>query len=184
MKKTLNAFWIISSIFLAVAALWGVISGLASVMGTDTMCGIALIVFGVISVLAFFTAGIKANGSGWLLFDGISSFFCGLAFIFWYVDNALFTVNLIYIMGLWLMFLGISQVARASRVAKSFGRVLMSATGVLAVLGGLSLYVRPVSDLLLISEAMALFDYTATFQLIFAAVLVISRCFAKEPSKR
>lgn len=184
MKRTLNAFWIISSIFLAISALWGVVSGLSSVMGSDTICGIGLVIFGVISVLAFFTAGVKASGSGWLLFDGLSSFFCGLAFVFQYVDNALFTVNLIYIMGLWLMFLGISQVARASRVAKSFGRVLMSATGVLGVLSGLSLYVKPVSDLLLISEAMALFDYTLTFLLIVSAVLVISRCFAKEPSRR
>lgn len=184
MKKTLNAFWIISAIFLVVAALWGVISGLASVMGKDTICGIALVIFGVISVLAFFTAGVKAAGSGWLLFDGISSFFCGLAFIFSYVDNALFTVNLVYILGLWLMFLGISQIARSSCVSRSFGRVAMTATGVISVLGGLSLYVRPISDLLLISQTMKLFSYSVTFLLLIAALLVICRCFAKEPSRR
>lgn len=179
MKKTLNAFWIVSAIFLGVAALWGVVSGLTQVMGQGTVCGIALVIFGVISVLAFFTAGVRAQGSGWLLFDGIISFFCGLAYIFSYVDNALFTVSLVYIMGIWLMMLGVSQIARAAHSGRNFGRVLMIATGVLAVLGGLSLYVKPVSDLLLISEAMKLCNYSVTFLLLIAAVLVVSRCFVK-----
>lgn len=184
MKRTLNAFWIISAVFLGIAALWGVISGLANVMSTDTISGIALIIFGVISVLAFFTAGIKAAGSGWLLFDGIISFFCGLAFIFRYVDYALFNVDLVYIMGLWLMFLGISQTARSSHVSRSFGKVLMTITGVLALLGGLAMYVKPVSDLLQISAGRTLYFYSLSFQLFTAAILVISRCFAKEPSRR
>ena len=184
MKKTLNAFWIISAVFLVFGALWGVVSGLSAVMSSYTICGISLVIFGVISVLAFFTSGVKVSGSGWLLFDGIISFFCGLSYIFQYVDNALFSVNLIYIMGLWLMFLGISQISRTAHLSKSFGRGLMYFTGVLGILGGLSLYVKPVSDLLLISEAMALFDYTLTFLLMFAAIIVIVRCFAKEPSRR
>lgn len=184
MKKTLNAFWIISAVFLALGALWGVVSGLENVMSTGNVCGIALIVFGVISILAYFTAGIKASGSGWLLFDGVTSFFCGLSYIFSYVDYALFNVSLTYIMGLWLMFLGISQIARSNSISKSFGRGLMIATGVLGILGGLALYVRPVSDLLLISETMELCGYSLTFQLLVAALIVISRLAAREPSRR
>ena len=69
MKKTLNVFWIISSVFLALAALWGVITNLSDVMNKITVCGIALIIFGVICVLAAFTAGLKSAGSGWLAFD-------------------------------------------------------------------------------------------------------------------
>ncbi len=179
MKKTLNIFWIISAIFLAVGALWGMVSSLADVMGQDTICGIALIIFGVISVLAFFTMGAKSSGSGWILFDGFTSFFCGLAFVFWYVDATLFNVNLVYIVSLWLMFLGVSQIARSSGGSKSFGKFATTGTGVLAVCGGLSLYVKPVSDLLLISEAMKLCGYRVTFMLLLAAVLVISRCLDK-----
>lgn len=184
MKKTLNAFWIISAIFLSVAALWGVFSGLASVMGSDTICGIGLLIFGVISILAYFTAGVKSAGSGWLLFDGLSSFTVGLAFIFSYVDMKLFTVNIVYILGLWLLFLGFSQIARMSRTSKGGGRALNIATGVLSVLGGLSLFVRPVSDFLLISEAMKLCQYNTTFLLLLAGVMVICRVFAKESSRR
>ena len=95
MKKTLNIFWIISAVFLALAALWGVITDLSSVMDKITVSGVALIVFGVISVLASFTAGFKANGAYWLLFDGLTSFVCGLACIFWYVDATLFMFDLI-----------------------------------------------------------------------------------------
>lgn len=184
MKKTLNAFWIISAIFLSVAALWGVFSGLASVMGSDTICGIALLIFGVISILAYFTAGVKSAGSGWLLFDGLSSFTVGLAFIFSYVDMKLFTVNIVYILGLWLLFLGFSQIARMFRTSKGGGRVLNIATGVISVMGGLSLFVRPVSDFLLISEAMKLCQYNTTFLLLLAGIMVICRVFAKESSRR
>ena len=178
MKKTLGAFWAISAVFLAVAALWSVVSGLSDVMAKETICGIALVIFGVVSVLAFFTSGVRATSGGWLLFDGFISFFCGLAYIFSYVDRALFNVDIIYIMGLWLMMLGVSQLARASAIGRSFGKAIMNITAGLGVLSGLSLYVRPVSDLLLISEAMKLCGYTLTFLLIIAALMVISRCFA------
>lgn len=184
MKKTLNVFWIISAIFLCIAALWGVFSGLSDVMSTDTICGIALLIFGVISILAYFTAGVKVSGNGWLLFDGISSFTVGLAFIFSYVDMKLFTVNIVYILGLWLLFLGFSQIARMSRTSKGGGRVLNIATGVLSVLGGLSLFVRPVSDFLLISEAMKLCQYSTTFLLLLAGITVLCRVFSKETSRR
>lgn len=179
MKKSLNVFWIISACFLAIAALWGSVSGLSGVMAVSTVCGISLVVFGVISVLASFTIGVKANGSGWLIFDGISSFFTGLAFIFGYVDRSLFTVDLIYILGLWLIFLGMSQVARNSKGSKGSGRFFGTATGVLGVVGGLSLYVRPISDFLLISEAMKLCAYTSTFLLLIAAVMVLCRLISK-----
>ena len=184
MKKTLNAFWIVSAIFLCIAALWGVFSGLSDVMSTDTICGIALLIFGVISILAYFTAGVKVSGNGWLLFDGISSFTVGLAFVFSYVDMKLFTVNIVYILGLWLLFLGFSQIARMSRTSKGGGRVLNIATGVLSVLGGLSLFVRPVSDFLLISEAMKLCQYSTTFLLLLAGITVLCRVFSKETSRR
>lgn len=184
MKKKLNAFWIISAIFLSVAALWGAISELANVMGTGTVCGISLIIFGVISMLASFTSGLKSAGSGWLMFDGITSFFCGLAFVFWYVDYALFTVDLTYIMGLWLMFLGISQIARTSSGKRSFVSVIVMITGILAIMGGLSLFVKPVADILQISAGGTLQVYSTTFQLMLAAILVLSRLLLKDSSRR
>lgn len=176
MKKTLNVFWIVSAVFLAIGAFWGVIPGSANVMRKDIVCGIALIVFGVISVLAFFTAGVKAAASGWYLFDGVISFATGLAYVFSFVETVLFNVGLIYILGLWVIFLGMTQIVRASHLSRSFGRVLISATGVLSILGGLSFYVKPVSDLLLISESMMLCSYSATFVLLLAAVMVLCRC--------
>ncbi len=184
MKRTLNAFWIISAVFLMTGALWGVVSGLENVMSSDKVCGVALIVFGVISILGYFTAGVKSAGSGWLLFDGMMAFLCGLSYIFSYVDYALFNVSLTYIMALWLMFLGISQIARCQNISKSFGRGLMTATGILCVLGGLAFYVKPVSDLLLVSEALSLFGYSLSFQLVLATLLVLSRLMAKGNSRK
>lgn len=178
MKKTLNVFWIISAVFLAIAALWGVITNLAGVMDKTTVCGIALIIFGVISILAAFTAGVRANGSGWLMFDGIISFVCGLACVFWYVDATLFTVELIYIMGIWLMMLGVSQIGRASRLGKtSAGKILMTALGYIGILCGMTLFVRPLYELIPFSQ------YGLSFLLITAAIMVIFRCFAKQTSK-
>ncbi len=178
MKKTLNIFWIISAVFLALAALWGVITNLAVVMDKITVCGIALIIFGVISVLAAFTAGLKANGSGWLLFDGVISFICGLACVFWYVDATLFMVDLIYILGIWLIMLGVSQISRAGRLGKaSAGKILMKITGYIGVLSGMTLFVRPLYELIPFSQ------YGVSFLLITAAVMVIFRCFAKQTSR-
>lgn len=182
MKKSLNAFWVISAIFLAIGALWGAVSELSNVMGTSSVCGICLVVFGVVSMLAAFTCGLKSFGSGWLLFDGLISFLCGLSYIFWYVDYTLFTVDLTYIMGLWLMFLGISQIARVSS-AKTFAYVIVKITGFLAIAGGLSLFVKPVADFLMISAGGYLQVYSTTFQLLIGAILVISRLLLKGSSR-
>lgn len=174
MKKTLNVFWIISAVFLALGALWGVITNLSGVMDKTTVSGIALIIFGVISVLAAFTAGLKSAGSGWLVFDGIISFVCGLACVFWYVDATLFMVDLIYILGIWLMMLGVSQISRASRMGRaSAGRILMQITGFIGVLGGMTLFVRPLYELIPFSQ------YGVSFLLVTSAIMVIFRCFAR-----
>ena len=178
MKKTLNIFWIISAIFLALAALWGAVINLSDVMAPITVGGISLIIFGVISVLAAFTAGLKTAGSGWLLFDGVISFVCGLACVFWYVDATLFMVELIYILGIWLMMLGISQISRAGRLGKSSaGKILMKVTGYLGILGGMTLFVRPIYELMPFSQ------YGTSFLLVTAAIMVIFRCFAKQTSR-
>lgn len=183
MKNKSNAFWLISSIALATAALWGAVSGLSDVMGVSTVCGIALIIFGVVSILAAFTYGIRSNGSGWLLMEGIVSFLLGLAYMFSYVDYSLFTVDLVLIMGLWLMFLGISQTVRMNKKSKSFGRVLAVFTGVLAVLSGLSLYIKPVAELLEFAKGGALQVYSVTFQFLIATFLVLSRLAIKDSKK-
>ncbi|MDO5123815.1 MAG: hypothetical protein Q4D44_04015 [Eubacteriales bacterium] len=177
MKKAANAFWVISALFLAAGALWGVFSGLSAVMSSDTVCGVSLMIFGVISLLAYFTLGVKSRGAGWLLFDSAISFSVGLAFVFSYVDAVLFNVSLVYILGLWLLLLGVSQIARTSMfsgAAKTMGTI----SGVLGALGGISLFVKPVSDFLLISEAMKLCGYSVTFMLIIAAVMVLCRLFS------
>ena len=178
MKRTLNVFWIISAVFLALAGAWGVITGLSGVMNPTTVCGVSLVIFGVVSILAAFTVGLKIKGSGWLVFDGIISFVCGLACIFWYVDASLFMVDMIYIMGIWLMMLGISQSSRASFLGKaSFGKILMTALGVLGVLCGMSWFVRPLYILIPFSE------YGMSFMLGVSAVMVICRCLAKQTKK-
>lgn len=183
MKRKLNAFWILSAIFLAVAALWGAVSQLSSVIGTSMVCGISLLIFAVVSILAAFTKGLRNAGSGWLLLDAVTSFFCGLSFMFWYVDYKLFTVDISFIMALWLMFLGISQIARTSG-KNTFGLVVVKFTGILGILGGLSLFVKPIADLLSISAGGHLQVYSTTFQLIVASLIVISRLLLKDSSRK
>lgn len=183
MKKKLNAFWIISAVFLAVAAMWGAVSQLSNVIGSSMVCGVSLIIFAVVSLLAAFTKGLRSSGSGWFLLDAVTSFFCGLAYMFWYVDYKLFTVSLVYIMGLWLMFLGVSQIARTSG-RNTFSLVLVKFTGVLGILGGLSLYVKPIADVLSVSAGSTLSIYSTTFQLMIATLIVISRLLLKDSSRK
>lgn len=183
MKRKLNAFWILSAVFLAVAAMWGAVYQLSTVIGASMVCGVALVIFAVISILAAFTKGLRNSGSGWFLLDGLTSFFCGLAYMFWYVDYKLFTVDISYILALWLMFLGISQISRTSGKT-TFALVVVKFTGVLGVLGGLSLFVKPIADLLSISAGGMFSVYSRTFQLILATLIVISRLLLKDSSRK
>ena len=183
MKKKLNAFWILSAIFLAVGAMWGAFSQLSNVIGTSMVCGISLLIFAVVSILAAFTKGLKNSGSGWLLLDGVTSFSLGLSFMFWYAQYKLFTVDISLIMALWLMFLGISQIARTSGKT-TFALFLVKFTGVLGILGGLSLFVKPIADVLSISAGGHLQVYSTTFQLIVASLIVISRILLKDSSRK
>ena len=83
-------------------------------------------------------------------------------------------VDLIYILGIWLILLGISQISRASRLGKaSAGRILMKITGFIGVLGGMTLFVRPLYELIPFSQ------YGVSFLLITSAIMVIFRCFAR-----
>lgn len=183
MKRKLNAFWILSAVFLAVAAMWGAVSQLSNVIGSSMVCGVALIIFAVISVLAAFTKGLRSSGSGWFLLDGLTSFFCGLSLMFWYVDYKLFTVDISFIMALWLMFLGISQIARTSGKT-TFALVVVKIMGILGVLGGLSLFVKPIADLLSISAGGMFSVYSRTFQLVIATLIVISRLLLKDSARK
>ena len=179
MKSKTTAYWLISALFLATAAFWGVVSTLSEMMSPITMCGVALIAFGVISVIAAFTFGLKSSGSGWILAEGVFSFCFGLSYIFPYVNSMLFAVDLAFVMGLWLMFLGISQLIRSGRKGKSFAGVVVIITSVLSILSGLSLYVRPVAKLMQLSDGGILQVYSITFQLMIAALLVASRLLLK-----
>ena len=76
------------------------------------------------------------------------------------------------------MMLGVSQVSRAGRLGKaSAGKILMQITGYLGVLGGMTLFVRPLYEIIPFSQ------YGISFLLITAAIMVIFRCFAKQTSR-
>ncbi len=177
--KKINVFWIVSAVFLILGAFWNVIPGLTSVMTQSVACGIALILFGVISFLAAFTFGVKAYGSGWLIFEGVCSVLLGIAFVVPEFSYSFFTVSLSIILGVWLIIMGLSQISRSSRMGKGAGRVINVATGVFALLGGLSVFVAPLSNTYLISGAIRICDYNITYLLFISAILVICRCFAK-----
>jgi len=183
MKNKSNVYWLVSALFLGIAALWGAAEKLSGFMDLGTICGISLIVFGVISLVAAFNYGIRSTSGGWILTEGLLSFLIGLSYIFTSVDYSLFTLDLVYIMGLWLMFLGISQLIRTNKKSMTFGRVLALITSVMAIVGGLSLYVKPLAELFRFSRGGVLQVYSITFQFLIAALLVLSR-LANKDSKR
>ncbi len=178
MKKN-KFFWIVSAVFLALAALWSVIPGLLGVMGQDTACGIALLIFGVISLLAAFAMGLRANGSAWYVFEAVFSVLLGIAFLVPSFSDSFFTVSLSVILGVWLVIMGLSQLARMGRTSKGAGRVINIITGVFALVCGLSVFAAPLSNLYLISGAIRICDYNITYLLFAAAIMVLSRCFVK-----
>ncbi len=177
--RKINVFWIVSAVLLVLASLWTVIPGLNSSLSQDIVCGIVLILFGVISVLASFSIGIKASGSGWILFEGFCSVLIGLAFVVPGFSDKLFTVSLSIVLGLWLLVLGLSQIARSSRIGGGAGHIAYIVSGVFATLGGLSVFVAPISNMFFISKTIKLCDYNVTYLLFIAGILVAARCFAK-----
>lgn len=177
MKNKASTYWIVSALFLAAAALWGVISGLSEVMSVSNMCGLAMIVFGGVSTFAAFKFGIKSSGSGWILAEGIFSLCCGISYVLPSAYSYIFVVDFSLIMGLWLMYLGVSQLIRMGRKGGSFANVVITITAVAALLGGLALYVRPVADFLQYGGFLQV--YSTTFQFMVAALLIASRLLSK-----
>ena len=178
MKNKSSTYWLVSALSLATAALWGVVTQLSEMVSTSTICGIALIVFGVISVIAAFGYGLKSAGSGWILAEGIFSFCIGISYIFPAVYPYFFVVDMSLVMGLWLMYMGISQLLRMGRKGGSFANVTITIAAVLAILGGIAIYVRPVADILQYGGFVQV--YSTTFQFLIAALLVAARLLSKK----
>ena len=107
MNKTVSrVLWIVAGVLLIVAGGACMLHPGATLSGLSFLLGMAMLFSGVVDIMIFATAGSSIYGSGWFLVDGILTVLLSIFLL----CNQMFTMmTLPYILGMWLLFSGITK---------------------------------------------------------------------------
>ena len=107
MNKTVSrVLWIVAGVLLIVAGCACMLHPGATLSGLSFLLGMAMLFSGVVDIMIFATAGSSIYGSGWFLVDGILTVLLSIFLL----CNQMFTMmTLPYILGMWLLFSGITK---------------------------------------------------------------------------
>ena len=107
MNKTVSrVLWIVAGVLLIVAGGACMLHPGAALSGLSFLLGMAMLFSGVVDIMIFATAGSSIYGSGWFLVDGILTVLLSIFLL----CNQMFTMmTLPYILGMWLLFSGITK---------------------------------------------------------------------------
>ena len=107
MNKTVSrVLWIVAGVLLIVAGGACMLHPGATLSGLSFLLGMAMLFSGVVDIIIFATAGSSIYGSGWFLVDGILTVLLSIFLL----CNQMFTMmTLPYILGMWLLFSGITK---------------------------------------------------------------------------
>lgn len=144
MNKTVSrVLWIVAGVLLIVAGGACMLHPGAALSGLSFLLGMAMLFSGVVDIIIFATAGSSIYGSGWFLVDGILTVLLSIFLL----CNQMFTMmTLPYILGMWLLFSGITKFVNSFDLRRfgvrgwgwvtAFG-LLMAAAGFLLLYGPL-----------------------------------------------
>ena len=105
-SKSMRILNIISGVLLIVAGGACMLHPGATLSGLSFLLGMAMLFSGVVDIIIFATAGSSIYGSGWFLVDGILTVLLSIFLL----CNQMFTMmTLPYILGMWLLFSGITK---------------------------------------------------------------------------
>ena len=107
MNKTVSrVLWIVAGVLLIVAGGACMLHPGAALSGLSFLLGMAMLFSGAVDIMIFATAGSSIYGSGWFLVDGILTVLLSIFLL----CNQMFTMmTLPYILGMWLLFSGITK---------------------------------------------------------------------------
>ena len=106
MNQTVSRIlWVIVGVLLVIAGIFCLASPAAAIAGLSLYLGIAMLASGVVDIVIFASASGRLAGAGWFLADGIITVLLSL----FVLGNQWFTaLTLPFIVGMWLLFSGIS----------------------------------------------------------------------------
>lgn len=158
MNKTVSrVLWIVAGVLLIVAGGGAcMLHPGAALSGLSFLLGMAMLFSGVVDIIIFATAGSSIYGSGWFLVDGILTVLLSIFLL----CNQMFTMmTLPYILGMWLLFSGITKFVNSFDLrrfgVRGWGWV--TAFGLLMAAAGFLSFMDPLAAAVTLSVLAGLF---------------------------
>lgn len=157
MNKTVSrVLWIVAGVLLIVAGGACMLHPGAALSGLSFLLGMAMLFSGVVDIMIFATAGSSIYGSGWFLVDGILTVLLSIFLL----CNQMFTMmTLPYILGMWLLFSGITKIVNSFDLrrfgVRGWGWV--TAFGLLMAAAGFLSFMDPLATAVTLSVLAGLF---------------------------
>lgn len=176
MKTFLKVLWVIAGIVLILGGCAAFFNPLKAFVLTEVIFGAALMISGVVSIIAYIRTHKVIMGAGWILADGILTLILGALICFSHYSNGLFAITISAFLGLWLLFTGISQTTRSFDLHKlgAHGWGWLTAWGVICIIGGVAVFCNPVIT------AVGTTSFISGIVLILGGVAAFSRCLARD----
>lgn len=105
-KTATRVLWILAGIALIVMGVVCIANPDSTLSGLSVLLGLAMLFSGIIDIVIFAAGGRVMYGSGWFLLDGILTVMLS---IFILANNLFTAMTLPFILGMWLVFSGISR---------------------------------------------------------------------------
>ena len=114
-KTTSRVLWIIAGIFLIIAGIGCMQNPGEILYGLPFIFGVAMMFSGIVDIVIFAMGHEYIAGSGWFLADGILTM---LMYLFVLNNGWFTTITISFILGMWLIFSGISKLVNSFDLQK------------------------------------------------------------------
>ena len=170
-RTTSRVLWIAAGVLLILAGISCVANPGSALNGLTFLLGLVVLIAGIVDLVIFAAGRNLMFGAGWFLLDGIFTVLMAV-FIF---GNRLFTaLTLPFILGMWLLFSGISKFVNSFDLRRMgvSGWGWFTALGIVLTLAGFSAFADPVSG------AAAIGALTGWFLILQGISSIVHGCFS------
>ena len=176
MKTFLKVLWVIAGIVLILGGCAAFFNPFKAFVVTEVILGAALIISGIVSIIAYIRTQKHMLGAGWILAEGILSLILGLLICCSKYSNGLFAITVSTFLGLWLLFSGVSQMIRSFDLHKlgAHGWGWITAWGIICIIGGVAVFCNPVIT------AVGTASFLSGIVLILGGIAALARCLTRD----
>lgn len=184
MKTFIKVLWIIAGVVLIVGGIAAFFNPLAGITTFEAICGFALAVSGIMSIIAYCASSKVMLGAGWILAEGILSLILGGVILVASFSNGIIATEITgmlakfvgWLLAFWLLFSGITHITRSVDLhklsAKGWGWGLI--WGILCIVCALGVFCQPVIT------ALGTMSFVLGIILIVGGVSILARCFTRD----